>query len=151
MYNLPAFSLSFKYIDFGKKYFFNLQGFFYKYILSLDRHYAENNPVIRVTNFNCVRVAFVCLISLLVIGNSPEYRILFTAQMHCIVNTGVYRILNLRWEICIFQDSEWIIYLVGIVKRWVMKMCTGFMWLVIRLVRRALATFLAQLFSCPDE
>ena len=58
--------------------------------------------------------------------------ILFNAQMHVTVNTGIYRIPNLRLELFIFQHSKWIRWLQGIVKRWVMKMCTVVLFLMIR-------------------
>jgi hypothetical protein len=121
-----------KYIDFDKKHYFNLQAFVYKYILSLDRQYAENNPGITVKSWNCVRVAVYCVVALLLIGNCPEDRILSKALMHGTFNRGLYRTSNLRLEFSIFQHSEWIWWLQGIGKRVVMKMCTGFMLLVIR-------------------
>ena len=48
----------------------------YKDILRLDRHYAENNPVVRVLSCKYVRVAVYCVIALLLIGNCAEDRIL---------------------------------------------------------------------------
>ena len=81
---------------------------------------------------DCVTVAVYCVIALLLIGNCPEDRILFNALMHGTVNTGLYRISNLGWEFSFFQHSEWIRWLQGIVKRWVMKVCTGLVWLMIR-------------------
>ena len=59
-------------------------------------------------------------------------RILFNAIIHAPVNTGLYGISNLRWEFSMFQHSKRIRWLQGIVKRWVMKVCTVFMWLMIR-------------------
>ena len=73
-----------------------------------------------------------CVIALLLIGNCSEGRILFNALMHGTVNTGLYRIWNLRWGFSIFQHSEWIRWLQGIVKRSVMKVCIGLVWLMIR-------------------
>jgi len=43
-----------------------------------------------------VRVAVYCVIALLLTGNCPEDRMLFNALMHGTVNTGLYRISNLR-------------------------------------------------------
>ena len=42
IYIICAFSFSLKYIDLDKKHYFNIQPFFYRDILSLDRQYAEN-------------------------------------------------------------------------------------------------------------
>jgi len=81
---------------------------------------------------NCVTVAVYCVIALLLIGNCHEDRILFNAIMHGTVNTGHYQISNLRWKFSNFQHSEWIRWLQGIVKRCVMKVCTGLVWLMIR-------------------
>ena len=77
IYIIGAFSFLLKYIDLDKKHYFDIQAFVYKDILSLDRQYAENNPVIIVLSCNCVRVAVYCVIALLLIGNCPEDRILF--------------------------------------------------------------------------
>jgi hypothetical protein len=96
IYTVRAFSVSLKYIDLDKKHYFNIKAFVYKDILSLDRQYAENNPVIIVRSCNCVRVAVYCVIALLLIGNCPEDRILSNAQTHGTVNTNIYRISNLR-------------------------------------------------------
>jgi len=96
IYTICAFSFSLKYIDLDKKHYFNIKAFVYKDILSLDRQYAENNLVIRVLSCNCVRVAVFCVIALLLIGNCPEDGILSNALMHGTVNTGLYRISNLR-------------------------------------------------------
>jgi hypothetical protein len=52
--------------------------------------------------------------------------------MHGIVNTGLYRILDLREEFSVFQHSKRIRLLQGFVKWWVIKVCTGFMCLMIR-------------------
>ena len=87
---------------------------------------------IRVLSCNCVTIAVYCVIDLLLIGNCHEDRIVFNALMQGTVNTGLYRISNLRWEFIIFQHSKWISWLQGIVKRWVMKVCTGLVWLMIR-------------------
>ena len=94
IYTVRAFSFSLKYIDFDKKHYFNLQAFVYKYILSLDRQYAENNPGITVKSCNCVRVAVYCVVALLLIGNFPEDRILSKALMHGTFNRGLYRTSN---------------------------------------------------------
>jgi len=47
IYIVCAFLFLLKYIDLDKKHYFNLHAFVYKYILNLDRQYAENNPGIR--------------------------------------------------------------------------------------------------------
>ena len=47
IYIVRAFSVSLKCIDSDKKHYFNLQGFVYNDILSVDRQYAENNPGIK--------------------------------------------------------------------------------------------------------
>jgi len=96
MYIICAFSFSLKYIDLDKKFYFNMQSFVYKDILSLDRRYAENNLGNGVLSCNCVTVAVYYVIALLLIRNCPEDRILFNALMHGTVNTGLYRISNLR-------------------------------------------------------
>jgi len=85
-----------------------------------------------VISCNCVRVAVYCVIALLLVANCPEDRILLNAVMHVTVNTSLYRTSNLRWEFSIFHHSEWIWWLQEIGKMRVMKICTGFMWLVIR-------------------
>jgi len=59
-------------------------------------------------------------------------RILFNVIMLATVNTGLYGISNLRWEFSMLQHSKRIRWLQGIVKRWGMKVCTVFMWLMIR-------------------
>jgi hypothetical protein len=51
--------------------------------------------------------------------------------MHASLNTGPYRISALK-SVSMFQHSKRIRWLQGIVKRWVMKVCIGFMWLMIR-------------------
>ena len=96
IYIVRAFSISLKYLDLDKKHYFNLQGFVYNDILSVERQYAENNPGIRVISCNCVRVAVYCVIALLLLGNCPEDRILFNAVMHGSVKTGLSRTSNLR-------------------------------------------------------
>jgi hypothetical protein len=83
-----------------------------------------------VLSCNCVTVVVYCVIALLLIGNCTEDRILFNALMHGTVNTGLYRISNLRREFSIFQHSDWITCLQGIVKRLVMKVCTGLVWIM---------------------
>jgi len=88
-YTVCAFSFSLKYIVLIQKYYFNLQAFVCKDILSVDRQYADNNPVIRVISCNCVRVAVYCVIALLLIGNCPADWILSNALKHGIVNTGL--------------------------------------------------------------
>jgi hypothetical protein len=80
----------------NKKYYFNIKAFFYKNILGLDGQYAKNNSVIRVISCNSVGVAIYCVIALLLNGNCPEDGILSNALMHGTVNTGLYRISNLR-------------------------------------------------------
>ena len=42
IYVIYAFSFSLKYIDLGKKHYFNIQAFVNKDILRLDRQYAKN-------------------------------------------------------------------------------------------------------------
>jgi len=96
MYIIRAFLFSLKCIDLYKKHYFNIQAFVYKDIWSLDGQYAESDPGIRVLYCNCVRVAVYCVIALLLTGNCPEDRMLFNALMHGTVNTGLYRISNLR-------------------------------------------------------
>ena len=88
IYIVRAFSISLKYIDLEKRHYFNIKAFVYKDILSVDRQYAENNPVIRVISFNCFRVTVYCEIALLLIGNCPEDRILSNALMHVTVDTA---------------------------------------------------------------
>ena len=78
-----------KNIDLNKKYYFNIKAFVYKDILSLDGQYAENNPAISVISCNCVGVAVYCVIALLLFGNCPEDRILFSALVHVTVNRGL--------------------------------------------------------------
>jgi hypothetical protein len=95
-YIVCAFSFSLKYIDLDKKHYFNFQGFVYNDILCVKRQYAENNPGIRVISCNCVIAAVYCVVALLLFGNCPEDRILFNAEMHVTVNTGLYRTSNLR-------------------------------------------------------
>ena len=51
----------------------------------------------------------------------PIDRIPFNAQMHDTVNTGLYRITDLRFEFIMFQYSKRIRWLQGIVKRWAIK------------------------------
>ena len=89
IYNVCVFWFSLNCIDLDKKYYFNIQAYVYKDILSLDRQYAENNPVIRVLSCKYVRVTIYCVIALLLIGNCPEDRILFNALMHGTVNIGL--------------------------------------------------------------
>jgi len=96
IYIVCAFSVSLKYIDLDKKHYFNLQGFVYNDILSVDKQYAGNNPGIRVISCNCVIAAVYCVIALLLVGNCPKDRILFNAVMHGTVNTGLSRTSNLR-------------------------------------------------------
>jgi len=96
VYVICAFTFSLKFIDLDKKHYLNIHAFVYKDILILDRQYAENNPGIIVLSCNCVTVAVYCVIALLLIGNCTEDRILFNALMHGTVNTGLYRISNLR-------------------------------------------------------
>ena len=57
VYIIHALPYSLKYIALDKKHYFKVQPFVYRDIFSLDRHYAENNPGIRVISCNCVRVA----------------------------------------------------------------------------------------------
>jgi hypothetical protein len=89
IYTVCAFSFPKNYIDLNKKYYFNIKAFVYKDILSLDGQYAENNPAISVISCKCVRVAVYCVISLLLNGNCPEDRILFSALVHVAVNRGL--------------------------------------------------------------
>jgi len=96
VYVICAFTFSFKFIDLDKKHYLNMHAFVYKDILILDRQYAENNPGIIVLSCICVTVAVYCVIALLLIGNCTEDGILFNALMHGTVNTGLYRISNLR-------------------------------------------------------
>jgi len=56
----------------------------------------KNNVGIRVLSCNCVTVAVYCVNALLLIGNCHEDSILFNALMHGTVNTGLYRISNIR-------------------------------------------------------
>jgi hypothetical protein len=84
-----AFLFSLKYINLDKKHYINIGAFVYKDVFSLDGHYTENNPGIRMLSCNCVTVAVYCVIALLLIGNCPEDRILFNALMHDSVNTGL--------------------------------------------------------------
>ena len=56
---------------------------------------------------NCVTVAVYCVIALFLTANYRADKILFNALMHDTVNTGLYRISNLRQEFSIFQHSEW--------------------------------------------
>ena len=89
IYTVHAFSFSLKCIDFDKKYYFNIEAFVYKGILSLDRQCAEDNLVIKVLSCNCVRVAVYCVVALLLIGNCPKDRILSNSLMHGTVKTGL--------------------------------------------------------------
>jgi hypothetical protein len=52
--------------------------------------------------------------------------------MNDIVSRNLYRISNLRNEFNMLQLIKRIRWLQGIVKKWVMKMYTGFMWFMIR-------------------
>jgi hypothetical protein len=90
IYTVRAISFSLKCIDLDKKYYFNIQAFVYKDILSLDRQCAEDNLVIREISCNCARVAVYCVNALLLIGNCPKDRILSNALMHG-MSTQVFR------------------------------------------------------------
>jgi len=59
-------------------------------------------------------------------------KILFNEIMHSTVKTGLYGISNLRWDFSMFQHSKRIRWLQVIIKMWVIKVCTRFMWLMIR-------------------
>ena len=56
----------------------------------------------------------------------------FNAQMLRTVNTDLRRISDLWWEFSMFQHSKRTRWLQKIVKRWVMEVCAGLMWLMIR-------------------